>query len=96
MEIHHSPQWYRNHCRTENCNPPLRKQLKEDCRYIGADPDNNLCHLERITNYENQWKEVMGKPWMYGCLISQMGEVIIREYSKEIDRYNREVSRMVH
>jgi hypothetical protein len=94
-EIHHTPNWYRDHCKSENCNPILRKKLKEDCRYIGGDPDGRLRHIERIEIYETRWSEVMNDPRSNGHLISEMGDVMERELSREIDRYNRMCSEMV-
>jgi hypothetical protein len=95
MSIHHTPEWYRDHCKSENCNPLLRKLLREDCRYIGGDPDSRLRHIERIGIYQTQWSEVMKDPSSYGYLISEMGEVMEKEFSSEIDRYNRTGSEMV-
>lgn len=96
-KIHHTPNWYRDHCKSENCNPFLRKLLREDCRYIGSDYDQSHCHSERVQSYSDTWDKIMNDPMerSHGILISEMGEVMERELSKEIDRYNRTGSEMV-
>jgi hypothetical protein len=88
--IHHSPQWYSNHCKSENVNPLLRKQLRGDCSFIGADYDKSFRHIERIPTYEDQWDMILrSSDQGWDSIKSEMMDVMMREAEPDRKRYER-------
>jgi hypothetical protein len=80
-EINHTPQWYEEHCTSEDGSASLRALLESDMKQIGANIDPTMHTEERVADYEEAWNEALeeGEPFPPGML-----EAIERESNRDM------------